>query len=72
MTPLNKTGDSQTAYELHCSCERTPVADPEKHDRLMKSAMSFIQKDLRSKGVFPYGSVEVDGLHGTFRQGGKN
>jgi hypothetical protein len=74
-SPFYKTGNSQTAYELRWWCERTPVADPEKHDRLMKSAMGFIQKYLRSKGVFAYGSVEVeavDGLHGTFSQGGRN
>jgi hypothetical protein len=41
----------------------------------MKSAMDFILKYLRSKGVFAYCSVEaeaVDGLHGTFSQGGRN
>jgi len=74
-TPFYRVESRQTAYELKWWCETTRIADPEKHDRLMKSAMHFIQKYLRSKGVFAYGSVEVetvDGLHGTFSQGGTN
>ncbi len=75
-TPVyNATGSSQTAYEMSWWCEWTPVDDSEKHDRLMKSAMDFIQKYLRSKGILAAGSVEdeaVDGLHGTFSQGRTN
>jgi hypothetical protein len=35
-TPLYKTGDSQTAYELNWWCERTPVAQVEKVEGFFK------------------------------------